>query len=208
MVCVKICGITRAEDALLAASLGADAVGFVFADSPRKMTPQKAANIIDELPPFVKTVGLFVDESAERVENVIKNCRLDALQFHGDETPDYCKRFYGNKKIVKAFRMEGEETLSRLAAYRDVDAYLLDAYSPEKKGGTGKTFNWELVVEAKKFNKPIILAGGLTVDNVKEAVEIARPYAVDVSSGVESAPGKKDPRLLKEFITELKGHNT
>ena len=203
MVRVKICGITRAEDALLAASLGVDALGFVFADSPRRIAPEEASGIINGLPPFVTTVGLFVDEPAEHVEAVIEECGLDILQFHGDETPGYCAGFCKNKRVVKAFRMKGEETLARLEAYRDVDAYLLDAYSPEKKGGTGEVFKWELAVKAKKFGKPIILAGGLTVNNVQEAIRIVRPSGVDVSSGVESSPGKKDPQLLKEFIQEL-----
>ncbi len=204
MVKVKICGITNREDALFAVSSGADAKGFVFAESPRRITPEKALSIIRVLPPFITTVGLFVDESAATVEDIIKECRLDAVQFHGNETPDYCQRFCGRKKVIKAFRIKNKETFSQLELYHNVDAYLLDAYSRDKKGGTGERFDWGLAQEAKRFARPVILAGGLTVGNVKEAIEIVKPYAVDVSSGVEASPGKKDPQLLKEFICNAK----
>ena len=205
MVRVKICGITQVDDALLASSAGADAVGFVFAESPRRVSAETGARIIAELPPFVTKVGLFVDETIARVATIFETCGLDALQFHGDETPEYCAEFCGRARVIKAFRMKDRHVLEDLRGYARVDAFLLDSFSPAAKGGTGERFDWSLAIEAKKCGKPVVLAGGLTVENVEEAVKTVRPYAVDVSSGVESKPGIKDPALLKEFIVRAKG---
>ncbi|MBP1753010.1 MAG: N-(5-phosphoribosyl)anthranilate isomerase [Geobacteraceae bacterium] len=202
MVRVKICGITNAADALTAVEAGADALGFVFyEESPRSVTPETAADIIRGLPPFVSTVGLFVNADIGFVNAVSEKCRLDRVQLHGDESPDFCRRV--ERPVVKVIRIRGEESLLAMKDYH-VSAFLLDAYSPRAYGGTGLTFNWELARNAKKFG-PMILAGGLTAANVREGVVQVQPYAVDVSSGVEASPGRKDPAKVKEFIKRAKG---
>lgn len=197
MVRVKICGLTNLEDALAAVELGADALGFVFTKSPRRISPKSAAAIIRSLPPFLTCVGLFVEESPEVVREAIKECGLGALQFHGDESPDYCRQF--RMKAIKAFRLRDENSLATIPRYR-VDAYLLDTYIEGIPGGTGQSFNWDLALRAREFGRPIILAGGLNPDNVAEAIGRAKPYGVDVSTGVEAEPGKKDHKKMKEFI--------
>ena len=200
---IKICGITNVEDALKATGLGADALGFVFYEkSPRKISKEKAREIISSLPKEVVKVGLFVDELEERVEEVLSCCHFDILQFHGDETPDYCKKF--TTKVIKAFKIKDRQSLIDIPKY-EVDYYLLDAYSEELPGGTGKTFNRELAKEAKKFGRPIILSGGLNPENIIGALKRVSPFGVDVASGVESLPGKKDHKKLKEFISKARG---
>jgi phosphoribosylanthranilate isomerase len=195
---VKICGITNAPDALAAAAAGADALGFMFYDaSPRHITLGAAAEIIRQLPPSVVKVGVFVNASTDRVVRAIGECGLNLLQFHGDETPEYCVQF--GVMSMKAFRIRDADSLRTLPEYA-TDAWLLDAYVADNPGGTGETFNWDLAVEARKLGRPIFLAGGLTPENVAEAVRKVQPYAVDVSSGVESAPGKKDPDKIRRFI--------
>jgi len=199
MVKVKICGITNLEDALMAVEAGADALGFVFyRDSPRHIYPEQAALIINKLPPFVQTVGLFVNEDFTTVNETADLCGLDLLQLHGDETPEYCQAV--NRRVIKAFRVKEISSLNVIHKY-NVAACLLDAWSPSAPGGTGKTFNWEIAAAAA--TERIILAGGLTPENVAEAVRIVKPYAVDVSSGVEYAPGKKDAELLQRFFRSL-----
>ncbi len=203
MTWIKICGITNVEDALKVVELGTDALGFVFYEkSPRKITKEKAKEIINSLPKEVVKVGLFVDELEEKVNEITSYCNFDILQFHGDETPNYCKKF--PQKIIKAFRIKDKESLVNIPKY-EVDYYLLDAYTEVAPGGTGKTFNWDLAEEAKELGKPIILSGGLNSENVVGALEKVSPFGVDVSSGVESSPGKKDYKKLKEFITKVKG---
>ncbi|MBT0663198.1 phosphoribosylanthranilate isomerase [Geobacter pelophilus] len=203
MVKVKICGITNHEDALAAIDAGADSLGFVFHEkSPRNVSPQRAAAIIAKLPPFVQTVGLFVDADVERVNWVADFCGLDLVQLHGDEDPDYCPEI--RRRIIKAFRVKDAATLKTLARYQ-VAGYLLDAWSPSAHGGTGTSFDWSLARELAG-NRPIILAGGLTPENVRDALDIVRPYAVDVSSGVEAAPGRKDPDKIRAFIRAVKGY--
>lgn len=197
MTRVKICGITNLEDAIAAVDAGCDAVGFVFAKSPREISADDAKEIIKRLPPFVKTVGIFVNEDPDLVKDVARKCRLDLLQFHGDEDPEYCKRF--DLGVIKAFRIKDKEALKDIERYRNIGAYLLDTFSKDAYGGTGVRFNWELVKEVRDIG-PIILAGGLTISNVKEAIREIHPYGVDVSSGVESSPGKKDHRKIREFI--------
>jgi phosphoribosylanthranilate isomerase len=195
---VKICGITNLDDARLAVELGADALGFVFyKKSPRNVSVRDAANICYALPPFVTKVGVFVNELEYEIEKAISECLLTALQFHGDEPPGFCTKFAA--KSIKAIRMRSEDDL-RAASEYDVDALLLDTYTETERGGTGKTFDWELAVRAKQLRKPIILSGGLNTVNVQEAIRKVRPYAVDVSSGVEREPGKKDPEKLRRFI--------
>lgn len=202
MVKVKICGITTKEDALLAVAAGADALGFVFCEkSPRCVTPQKAAAIIRELPPFIQTVGLFVDEEAEQVNWTADFCGLDLVQLHGDEDPDDCVEI--NRRVIKAFRVKNANSLAGIKRYQ-VAGYLLDAWSPDAHGGTGQSFDWDLARAAGIADR-LILAGGLTPDNVAEAVRTVAPYAVDVSSGVESAPGRKDPDRVREFVRQAKG---
>lgn len=200
---IKICGITNVEDARAAVAAGADALGFMFYErSPRCVSPHAAAEIVRAVPPFVARVGVFVNASEAEVRRAVAESGVDTVQFHGDETPEFCRRF-APLKVYKAFRIQSAASLAGLREY-DTDAWLLDSFVPGQLGGTGARFNWELAVEAKKFGRPIILAGGLTPENVAEAVRQVRPYAVDVSSGVESAPGRKDPQKLKDFIAAAK----
>lgn len=156
------------------------------------------------LPPFISRVGIFVNEDKEKVEKIAKSCHLTTLQFHGEESPSYCQGF--REKIVKAFSIKDTSVLEKIPEY-EVDAYLLDSYSPLRYGGTGKTFDWDIAREIKEFGVPIILSGGLNPDNVKEAIERVRPYAVDVGSGVEAREGKKDPEKLKSFVRAVRGAN-
>jgi phosphoribosylanthranilate isomerase len=197
MVKVKICGITNLEDALIAVEAGADALGFVFfRGSPRYIGPEQAAAIICQLPPFVQMVGLFVNEELATVNSVADQCGLDLVQLHGEETPDYCTAV--KRRIIKAFRVKDYSSLDDMANY-SVAACLLDAWSPAAHGGTGTTFNWEIAARAAASHR-IVLAGGLTPENVAGAVAAVKPYAVDVSSGVESSPGKKDAVLIRAFV--------
>jgi phosphoribosylanthranilate isomerase len=199
---VKICGITSAADALAAVEAGADLLGFMFyASSPRNVSLRTAAEIVRQLPPFVVKVGVFVNADEDLVTRAIGDCGLNLLQFHGDEPPEYCAQF--GLMSMKAFRIRDVESLTALPAY-PTEAWLLDAFVKGKPGGTGEKFNWDLALEAKKFGKPIFLAGGLTPGNVAAAVKKVQPYAVDVSSGVEASPGKKDPAKVKAFIQAAK----
>ena len=201
-VLVKICGITNLADGKAAMEAGADALGFVFAESsPRQVTVPAAAAILRELPPLVVRVGVFVNAPEELVVRAAGECGLNLLQFHGDETPEYCLQF--GLMSMKAFRVRDRASLEPLAQY-PTDAWLLDAYSPDRAGGTGARFDWDLAAEAQKFGRPIFLAGGLTVENVADAVRRVRPYAVDVSSGVEAEPGRKDHEKVRAFIQAAK----
>ena len=202
MTHVKICGITNLEDALTAVEAGADALGFVFyKESPRHIFPEEATRIIRLLPPFVQTVGLFVNEPPEQVNEIADLCQLDLIQLHGDETASYCELI--KRRVLKAFRVRSLTCLDPIADYR-VAGLLLDTYSPSSYGGTGTTFNWEIAAEAVKRHQRIILAGGLHPGNVADAIRQVKPYAVDVSSGVELSPGKKDAAKLQEFIRNAK----
>jgi phosphoribosylanthranilate isomerase len=201
MTKVKICGITNIEDALLAVQAGADALGFVFFEkSPRFVEPEQAAAIIAGLPPLVQVVGLFVNAPLDLVNATADRCGLDLVQLHGEESPSYCDSV--RRRVMKAFRVRGMESLATMADYR-VAGYLLDAYSPHSYGGTGERFDWDCAVSAKGYG-PIILAGGLDPDNVAAAVAKVAPFAVDVSSGVESSPGHKDPEKVTNFIKNAK----
>lgn len=200
---VKICGITSVSDGLAAAAAGADMIGLMFYErSPRHVAWTTAVAIAGALPPDVVKVGVFVDPAEETVQRAIAECGVTLLQFHGDEPPEFCTQF--GVMSLKAFRVRDAASLAALPDYR-TDAWLLDAFSPAALGGTGEKFNWELALEAKKLGRPIFLAGGLTPENVAEAVRQVQPFAVDVSSGVESAPGKKDPAKVRAFITAAKG---
>lgn len=202
MIRIKICGITNPEDALLATSLGADALGFIFfAKSPRKVAPETAREIIAQLPPFVAAVGVFVDEDAAVVQDLAARVGLDWVQLHGAESPEYCRSL--GRRVIKGFRIRDEDSLPELSPYRDaVQAFLLDTYKKGQVGGTGQVFDWRLAREAKKFGR-IILAGGLTPDNVAQAIAIAQPEAVDTASGTEAEPGKKDPAKLRAFFAAI-----
>jgi len=193
---VKICGLTRAEDALWAAELGADAVGFIFAESPRQITPESARTIIELLPPWVSRVGVFVDQDIRLVRDIGDYCSLDYFQFHGHEDPAYCRQFPG--RAIKAFRIREESDLTSLSKYI-LSAYLLDTFSPDRMGGTGQVFDWRLAILAKRYGR-VILSGGLGPDNVAQAIQLVQPYGVDASSGLESAPGKKDHSKLSSFF--------
>lgn len=195
---VKICGITSVADGLAAAEAGADMIGLMFYEkSPRHVTLQAAAEIARQLPASLTKVGVFVNATEEFIASAIGECGLGLLQFHGEETPEFCTQF--GVMSMKAFRIRDAASLAALPDYQ-TNAYLLDAYSASGLGGTGEKFNWDLAVEAQKFGRPIFLAGGLTPENVAAAVRQVRPFGVDVSSGVESAPGKKDAAKVRAFI--------
>jgi len=199
---VKICGITRVEDALAATRAGAHAIGLVFyTPSPRCVTPARAADVIRAFPPFVTAVGLFVDPGAEEVRSTLAAAPLQLLQFHGAETPAFCRQFA--RPYMKTVRMKpGVDLLQYAQNYHDARALLLDSYVEGLHGGSGAVFDWSLV--PRDLPLPVVLSGGLTVENVGEAVRKVRPAAVDVSSGVESAKGIKDARKIAAFIKEVR----
>ncbi len=193
--------MTSIEDTLLAVNGGADAVGFIFyKKSPRYISAKTAKSIIATLPPFVETVGVFVNESVDRINRIADSCNLSAVQLHGDESPAFCKKI--RRKVIKAVRVKGKESFKGMSSYK-VSAFLLDTYSDQQQGGTGETFDWRLVSEGKKYG-PVILAGGLNPANVAHAIQKVKPYAVDVCSGVERIPGFKDPARLQAFIKAVK----
>lgn len=198
---VKICGLTRREDAQIAAQLGADALGLVFyPKSPRHVSLEQAKAVIAGLPAFVTVTGLFVDAAPDQVRAAREALRLDLLQFHGDEPPDYCRGF--GAPYLKAVRMrEGVEISALARDYHDAAGLLLDAWHPDEKGGTGLSFDWTRA--RKACGLPIVLAGGLTAGNVAQAIRVARPYAVDVSSGVEAKKGVKDADKMAAFMREV-----
>jgi phosphoribosylanthranilate isomerase len=201
---VKICGITSVEDGVAAVEAGADAVGLMFyAASPRVVSLEKAAAIAEALPASVARVGVFVDAEEGFVWEAIEQVGLDTLQFHGLETPEFCSRF-GAMRVWKSFHVESAKSLEAMPGY-ETEAWLLDSHVPGKLGGTGATFNWDLAVEAKALGKPIVLAGGLTPENVREAIDRVRPWGVDVSSGVERAPGRKIAARMKAFVEAVMG---
>ena len=195
---IKICGITRVEDALAAARLGADAIGLVFyAPSPRAVAVDQAAAIVRALPPFVTTVGLFVNAGDAEVNAVLQRVPIDLLQFHGDESPDDCAGF--PRPYIKALRMRaGLDLVAEMARFKSAQGILLDTYQPDAPGGTGQIFDWSDVPAGLK--QPIILAGGLTPDNVAAAIDSVHPWAVDVSGGVESGKGIKDSGKMAAFV--------
>ena len=200
MTWIKICGITNKEDALRAASLEINALGFVFAPSPRRVDPSTVQDIVQYLPPSVIRVGVFVNQDYSEVERILKDCGLTALQFHGKELPEYCRKF--SLPVIKVIRIRDLDSLREIDLYPNV-SILLDTYHPAKAGGTGKTFPWEIALKARE-KKNLILSGGLTPDNVGEAIRKVRPFGVDVGSGVESIPGKKDFFKMVEFVKEVK----
>ncbi|MFA5114456.1 MAG: phosphoribosylanthranilate isomerase [Candidatus Omnitrophota bacterium] len=203
MVKVKICGITNLEDALAAVICGCDALGFVFyRESTRYITPSRAAGIIGLLPKKVLKVGVFVDAPAARIKDIANRCGLDMLQFHGRETPAFCKKFK-NWRVIKAFRVKDRISQREVLRY-DTFAYLFDAYSKSAAGGTGRTFDWRLLGELRSLKRPIFLSGGISSGNVRRAIRIARPEWIDASSLLEAGPGRKDHRKVCGLIRIVK----
>ncbi|NVM25375.1 MAG: phosphoribosylanthranilate isomerase [Desulfobacterales bacterium] len=203
MVRVKICGITNYQDASLAVEVGAHAIGFIFAPSPRQITPEKACDIIRAIPPFVQTVGVFVDERPATIRQIIQFCGLDLVQLHGDESPAMCHGLMPH--TIKVFRLKDESGLQSIKPYYGkVRALLLDTDSETRRGGTGETFDWGLAIKAKEFEIPTILSGGLNPDNISQAISLVKPYAVDVNSGIEDRPGKKNVSLMKELMGRIR----
>ena len=202
MVKIKVCGITNKKDAQIAVSLGAWALGFVFyKESPRYISPEKARKIIESLPAFITPVGVFVNEREEVVERAADICGFQTIQLHGDEDPEFCRKLQ-NYNVIKAFRV-GSDFNFKITARYQANTILFDTYQKNVYGGTGKVFNWSKIAR-KKVSKPIILSGGLNSSNVAKAIKLIKPYAIDVSSGVEKSPGKKDERLLKKFFNVVK----
>jgi phosphoribosylanthranilate isomerase len=201
----KVCGITNAGDALAAVEAGADALGFIFYEkSPRYIAPAVACRIIAELPPLVTSVGVFVNESLATVRSIMDSCQLGVAQLHGDENASYCQEL--GRPVMKALRLRNRESLLALAEYQgrgNVRGFVLDTFSDLTYGGTGQVCDWTLAAEVAK-STPVLLAGGLTTDNVAEAIRVVRPYGVDVNSGVESAPGKKDHAKLRAFLEAVR----
>ncbi len=198
---VKICGFTQVEDAVAAAKLGVDAIGLVFyPPSPRNVSIEQAISIVNALPAFVTVVALFVDEQEAQIREVLSKVSVDCIQFHGDETAEACRLY--NKPYMKAIRMKpGLDVMATAEQYKDASALLLDAYHPGIKGGSGSQFDWDLIPE--DCTLPVILAGGLQVDNATQAVQSVKPYALDVSSGVESSKGIKDVAKMAAFIQAI-----
>ncbi len=205
---IKMCGVTRPADALAAVAAGVDALGFIFFEkSPRYIGPEAARLIIEQLPPFVDAVGVFVDKKNNEVDEIIQYCRLGYVQLHGGESPKYCERlvrFVSPCHVIKAFRVGSHTRADEFAAYAPhVKGFLLDTFRPDQIGGTGTSFDWSMVVDLH-LQKPFILAGGLDVNNIAAAIQAVQPYGVDVNSGVERQPGIKDHRLTKEFVAAVR----
>ena len=198
---VKICGMTNLNDVKVAVDDGVDAVGFIFyKKSPRSVTMQAVRKIVLELPPFVDSVGVFVNETAEQINKIADRCNLDRVQLHGNESPSFCKKI--RRRVIKAIRVKDIQSLKKLSDY-PVSSFLLDTFSEDQYGGTGRVFDWNLAYPAKKYG-PIILAGGLTPNNVRQAIQRIQPYGVDVCSGVESQPGIKDHKKMQIFLKNVK----
>lgn len=207
MIRVKICGITSPEDAAYAARAGADAIGLVFAPSPRRVSLAQAEEIVRAAPPFLAVVGLFVDESPETVVQIARLLSLTAVQLHGDESVQTVAHVARHCRVIKAFRVRrAEDVLASEAYAKHASGYLFDAYVPGRAGGTGQAFNWSFLppAGADPLSRPWLIAGGLRPDNVHDALEGRAPYGVDVSSGVEREPGKKDEALVREFVQKVR----
>lgn len=203
MVKVKICGITNLEDAVNSLNAGCDALGFVFyKKSQRYISPLKAKRIINLLPPLTLKIGVFVNAREKTIKRISKLCGLDALQFHGNESADFCGKFKGYK-IIKAFRVKDRIGIKDISDYKTF-AFLFDTFTKSKVGGTGRKFDWKLVRHLDGLHKPVFLSGGLNAKNVEEAIRWVRPDWVDVSSSVEVKPGNKDRKKVKEFIEAAK----
>jgi len=198
---VKICGTTSLKDAFLAVESGADAIGFIFYKmSPRNISQKEAKEIILQLPPFIETVGVFVNETSDKINRIAEQCKLNSIQLHGEESPALCRRV--KRKVIKAFRVKNADSLKSIASYK-VSGFLLDSYNDGSKGGTGQVFDWNLALRVKKQG-PVILAGGLNPYNVFTAIHRVKPYGVDVCSGVENSPGIKDHEKIRAFIKSVR----
>ncbi len=197
MTRVKFCGFTQEDDIAQAVTLGVDALGFVFYEpSSRYVTPEHAANLTRSVPAFVTRVGLFVNEQAESIKRIFETARLNLIQYHGDETPEFCDTL--GLPYIKAFRVQqGMDLRAEMDRYPNASGFLLDAYVKGQPGGTGERFDWGLIPQS---DVPIILAGGLTPDNAKDAIEQVAPWALDVSGGIETKPGRKDPDKMARFM--------
>ncbi|MFA4842972.1 MAG: phosphoribosylanthranilate isomerase [Candidatus Omnitrophota bacterium] len=204
MVKVKICGITNLDDALVSIDAGCDALGFVFyKKSQRYIEPESAALILKELPVSITKIGVFANASEKHTKGIARLCGLNMLQFHGNESPGFCAKFKGYK-VIKSFRVKDKIDLQDILRYKTF-AYLFDTFSESRIGGTGRSFNWRLLQDSGKINKPIFLSGGLTAENVRRAIKAVGPQWVDVSSSLEARPGKKDAQKVKAFIKKTKG---
>ena len=205
---VKICGMTNKEDAIAAVEAGADAIGFVLVPtSPRAVTRREVEEILRFIPPTILTVGVVANEDPDFLKGLVRVCSLGALQLHGQEPPEQVLRLkseLSGVEVIKAVRVRDADSLAEISAYRGVDAILLDTYDPHRLGGTGQPFDWSLAARAKEFEIPLIVAGGLTAGNVREVVCQVEPHGVDVSSGVEVSPGKKNFALIREFVLKAK----
>lgn len=197
---VKICGITNRDDARDAIALGVDALGFIFyKQSPRYVSPDIVEEISLFVPPFVQMVGVFVDHSKEEIESIVKQCRLDVVQLHGNESVSFCIDL--NMRIIKAFSVSDIEDIKAISQYQGiVSGMLLDTKVPGKIGGTGQTFDWGIALKAKEFETPIILSGGINENNLQKAIQLVNPYAIDVCSGVEREPGRKDYNKMQSIL--------
>jgi len=204
MVRIKICGITNLEDALSSIRSGCDALGFVFYKrSPRYLVPEKARQIIGKLPERVIKIGVFVNARKKTIRRIARLCRLDMLQLHGDESVSFCRGF-SEYKLIKAFRVKGRIDLRDILSYNSY-AYLFDSFAVSKFGGTGRKFDWRLMRDLKRINRPLFLSGGLNEKNVKRAIKAFKPDWVDASSSLEAAPGRKDREKVRKFIRAAKG---
>lgn len=203
---VKICGITNEKDLVAAVKFGADALGFIFYEkSPRKISLAQCKNILKKYNPLVLKTAVFVDEKKEKVLKILKECRLQALQFHGSESPAYCDFFKKHALVIKAFNLKDEKSLEQMKRYK-VDGYLVDAYHPVLKGGTGKVLNLALAKKSAKLKRPLILSGGLNPENVLFYLKQIKPDMVDVASGIEKKPGIKDIKKMEDFIRKVKNY--
>ncbi len=204
---IKICGITTREQATAVAAAGADAIGLVFAKSPRQVTVRQAMEIISDLPPLVQTVGVFVDPSPEELSEIMASCQLDLIQMHGNESVELCAKFA--PRVIKAHRIRNRDDINTLDRYQQaVRGFLLDTWAPEASGGTGKTFDWSIAAHAcRRLTRPVILAGGLTPDNVISAIRAAGPWGIDASSGLEDAPGIKNMKKVEAFIQAVRSYH-
>ncbi len=202
---VKLCGLTNKDDAVQAAMLGADALGFIFYEkSPRYVTPETVQEIVPFLPPFVQLVGVFVNQSLAHVHAVAQQCRLDTIQLHGEESPAYCMDVH--HRVIKSFSVQSQADLDTMPMYQGlVSSILVDTKVQDIRGGTGQTFDWSLANLVKEQGVPLILAGGINASNIEKAIQLVSPYAIDISSGVESEPGKKDYNKMSDVIRLAKG---
>jgi len=219
MTKIKICGITNEKDALWAANAGVDFIGLNFyKNSPRKISTDMAKKITTALPEFVKSIGIFVDEEVETILKIVKKVGLSTVQLHGNEAPDYCAQlkekilatvpanllWEGKPQIIKAFGIGSDSQMGQMSRYEKTDYFLLDTFVDDLLGGTGQTFNWDLAIEIKKLGKPVFLSGGLTPENVTEAIKKVEPFAVDVCSGIERTPTRKDYDKMLAFVKAVR----